>query len=445
MPMPPDIQYCVDSMEELGDIRPFHGSFARRFHGPDWTWFDEESETGGIGFGTMSGAERLKLKYDEWLLGASDSQKQVLLADTVSAFVPSIKEVILGFLMKYIDGRKGKLLLKQRGLKEVTSRRYIRRAIRNIPELQHMLSEMEKFHSAIAPTIENYRNGVKGGIALNITEREAAREEIREVLLREGQHEVIRGPHFYRWKQKQLGPQKKEVKKKRKALFKSYTMLSKFLGKNAADLYIGGTSVVITGNHLKIKVTKNCTSSTNWRTNNIDIYDLNDNYLCRSCVYFDSTPAPEQIVSFFLLFKSGRELEVITGGNISRISEIGYKFPAITEMVQRQSTRIPAELCAIIDGINNLALSSFYGVDGTTVANKAQSFGYRKLVQGVLSQKLDKVMAEIPVLASIQSLWIAKEKEQALYRQSPMIEIGNVRSQIGKLANNDLELIPNAT
>lgn len=64
------------------------------------------------------------------------------------------------------------------------------------------------------------------------------------------------------------------------------------------------------------------------------LYDLEGNFLCANCVYFEGTLAAEQIAGFILYIQTGLEEELINNGNLHSFSEVGREHPVILKAMK---------------------------------------------------------------------------------------------------------------
>lgn len=313
MALPPEIQYVCDGMSYHMDVTADVTSYLSLFYSGNWDWYDNPDPRKKI-HDIADGV------FFDWFKSSSPTEKNVCMSGAVAMWknhFPDLVDSVVSSCVRPLY----KKLCNGRGKKELYSRRNIRRAIRKNELIKKSRNIYLLFNSRYIVDENSLLDGYTTGRNILIEREESERRQ---------RYQFTRQKNYVTWKSK------RHIKRTRKRNIKAVSMLSKIAGKDMTSVYIGGNEVALRGKQVEFRITKNSFSSTNWNSNSIKIYDLEGNYLSRICVYFDETPAAEQIAGFVLYIQSGMENEIVQNGNLSDISEKGKNHPVIIEALKNK-------------------------------------------------------------------------------------------------------------
>lgn len=126
----------------------------------------------------------------------------------------------------------------------------------------------------------------------------------------------------------------KEKSRKRRVFEKAKSVLENMFPEYSSA-FINGNKVEIQGKKYNFIISMNNKDSTSWNSIKTTLTDKKGIVLTDLCVYFDSTPAPEQLVSFLILIKSGMEEDIIEKSNFYNTTDEGLKVFKNSDKIKR--------------------------------------------------------------------------------------------------------------
>lgn len=327
MSIPPEIRYVCDGMVEHMDVTADVGAYMSMLYRGNWDWYDNYDSS------IQDVHDAAKEVYLNWRRSAPRSHRRICDAAGVNMWEqhihPIIQSVMMDIMLPLCED-----LLEGKRKKELFSKTNIRKAIRKNKKVLKARRIYGNFLQRSDLTAENLLSGyIEGQRLLYSNDR-----DYNKVLRRERGHLT--------WKEK------REIRQERKKSIKAVSMLSKIAGRETTGLYIGGETVVIRGKLLEYHITKNNFNSNDYSSNMIKLHDLDGNFLSNICVYFNDTPAAEQIAGFMLYVQTGLEEEILKTGNLHSISEHGRDHPVIKRIQEMKSNRGPLRDIILADVVN---------------------------------------------------------------------------------------------
>lgn len=133
-------------------------------------------------------------------------------------------------------------------------------------------------------------------------------------------------------------PEPKHKRRKRHKTIKRAAMLAAgLLGAATVSAFARGEDVVLPGIEadLSVRLTRSC-SSLGHGAVSTDLLTKDGKHLSGLCVYFDNTPALDQLVAFKLHLDAGLEKELIESANLFAVGEEARDNPLVAERVRNR-------------------------------------------------------------------------------------------------------------
>jgi len=327
-----DVEYCFTSAVELGHMTADVAAFFSYFHPSPNKWFDEHETTdtefrGWEGRfparaaeeyirhrGTLTPRQRAVCSYEGLLALGVQTQE-------------TAREVVGGMLGQVPDGA-----LTKRVVRRLLSPDAIRRFAKKDPWAECrrtaakalMARATEDTQAFVAQTDVRALRSVTDWIN---AERETQRQEYARVL--EQVRLTIEKPlcSSPEWKaaydealrtKKKLEPmRRRHERRNRKALAKGFQLVSSLMGYEKARMFISGEHISVAGQRFTFVMRKQGSSTTVGHAGlEIQITTPSGEPLSHLCLYFEDTPAIDQIAAVALHVASGEEDDLIRTGNL---------------------------------------------------------------------------------------------------------------------------------
>ena len=125
---------------------------------------------------------------------------------------------------------------------------------------------------------------------------------------------------------------KKSVRKK---LIKSASIASAVVGPETVREFISGKPVDLEGETVTLEIARRGSLTQDGHgAVEVGIKDKGGERLGRLCVYFEGTPALDQLAAFALHAQSGSEMEILQAGNLYNVTAAGAGHPLLSKMVR---------------------------------------------------------------------------------------------------------------
>lgn len=307
---PPEAQYICDGMVTCMDVTADVGAYLNMFYRGNWDWYDNLPNNQRF----HQASENM---FSRWFASAPVLHRHVCMSAGVSMWNQHLPDIVRDIIKESVRPHHKKLL-KSRGEKTLFSSGNIRKAIRKSVRVAKARDVYSRFALRYNFSDQNLLDGFREGqrILLNLSN------------INEERRRRNYASYHLNWKAK------RRIKQDRKRNVKAVTMLRKIAGSDTTRVYIGGDKIVLRGNLLEYHITKNNFQSDHWSGNTMHLYDLEGNFLCANCVYFEGTLAAEQIAGFILYIQTGLEEELINNGNLHSFSEVGREHPVILKAMK---------------------------------------------------------------------------------------------------------------
>lgn len=156
--------------------------------------------------------------------------------------------------------------------------------------------------------------------------------------------------------------QKRREKRLRKALGRSFTLLSSIAGRRTARACIDGEAIVVEGRRFVFRLRVANLRSTAHGAIEVFVTDKDGVELAALCVYIDETPALDQMAALILNVTSGNEDEIIRRANVIRSTQAAAEnqhFRDIRERVDRSRPQALGQGTAVVTAPEQCAPAEF--------------------------------------------------------------------------------------
>lgn len=309
MPVPCDIQYCLDGMSELHEISGDIYGYFSDFKENAINWWDENDS------GRMS--ELIIADYSKWRKTAPLIEKAFLSYEGICQLKHQSHDLVLALANHSIENNPNPTK------KEIASL---------------LSSETEKtcvrFKKNLKRIITNAKEDFKNITILDIQDFIEAQEAKRRAFYAaEFNPTAILGPEED-WVE---GNKKTKLyvipKEERKIMTKSIKLLTDLFGKETAKIFLGREHVDVSGKKFNFKIKKKGSlSQTGWSALDIELYDKADVKLCNLCFYYDNMPPADQLIALMLDVQAGNEDIVVKTGNCFKVTADGSNNSDLAEI-----------------------------------------------------------------------------------------------------------------
>lgn len=126
----------------------------------------------------------------------------------------------------------------------------------------------------------------------------------------------------------------REEKKRRKVLKKSMRAARSLVPASDLTAFIRREDIMVRGQNLILKVKRSRSiMSEGHGVLSVSVHDLEERHLANLCVYFEDTPAVDQLIAMMLYVSSGCEAEFIRAANITYLTGLGKDHPMLKDRV----------------------------------------------------------------------------------------------------------------
>jgi hypothetical protein len=345
IPLPPDVQYCLDGAIENGHITAAT-DLAIRLYGDaavlDAIW---EKPTQGwrrrlLGNGFETEAYGLSL-----IRQLPDEEVSALLYLGFCGLIRGMEEKAEWLAnWNFEDSTKGgcHIPFRKRWLldrsenptkkvaRRLRSEKRIRRYIAGIREIQHSralwrgLVELTRGRPILAYDRES--------IEALFAQLEDQTSERQRIIRQEAAYQAL-------LRQMDAGARKAKRETeaaRRKVLKRASRIAAAIVGLSAVSAFAKGEPVRLDGEKIAIEARlAHSIGAAGHGAVNVSVLDLDGTRLCRLCVYQD-LPALDQLASLALHVQAGAEMEILQTGNCFAIEPAGYEHPVLKERVKSQ-------------------------------------------------------------------------------------------------------------
>lgn len=311
--IPPDIQYCLDSMIELdiisGDIYEYYFEFKENLI----NWFDTSN----------GGFEKYLDDYNGWRQKAPAIERAYCSKHGWEYIKQNSNNTVLAMSWDIVE--------KYKKLPSVVTIK------KHIWEGQTQQKYMSNFHNILNNSIVDFVGITKNDLNEYSEElREKRRLEYEEL------NEAFRNQQFdfiESYEDRITVKKHTEIKKTKTMIKKSVSLMEQFFGKENTSIFISGNHVEVTGKKFAYHLSKNYGLNVLGHSGlTIAIHDKKTGeYLSKLCFYYDKMPVADQAVAFMLDIQSGNEDEILNIGNCYALSEEGRSHKILKNYFPSQS------------------------------------------------------------------------------------------------------------
>lgn len=189
---------------------------------------------------------------------------------------------------------------------------------------------------------------------------------------------------------------KREQQSLRKAVIRSAEAASAVIGRGNVMTLARGEPVFITGQEVTFRLAIRQLHQLGHGALDIHLCDKTGiNRLADVCLYFDDTPALEQVAAIAMHIEAGEELELVKTGNLSNISPAGAMHPVVGERLKqrRAAAEDLANMIAQNSQLHRQAHSDMRRILRSEYADKSTPLYLEPLIDRVWVNKADQLRA----------------------------------------------------
>ena len=340
--LPPDIDYCLDCEQDWGGIGFDDRSFVSLFDENTLSWFLPLTRRGASGFAGI-----VKRRHAQWRETAPVADRMALDWGGIKALRWLFDGVVADFSYEVIhrqgvgDIPEGDLTAIVAAM-DVTDHACVRRFTDCAgPILQRSLDDIAIAGIDAFLAARDRLDGIYAEQAARINERS---RRLNAALRRYADHSVPQAVKLEAGVPIRTIEQKRKEKRLRKAINRSYALLSSIAGRKTARACIDGDVILVEGDKFDFRLRVANLRSTAHGAVEVFVTDKNTIELAALCVYMDETPALDQMAAFILNVASGNEDEIVKRANIIRATQAAAEnvhFRQIREHVERPRPSVP--------------------------------------------------------------------------------------------------------
>ncbi|WP_456717694.1 MULTISPECIES: hypothetical protein [unclassified Bradyrhizobium] len=342
--LPPDLDYSLDSEVEAGALGGDDRAFIDLFDQNTFSWFLPLTRRNGRAFPDI-----VKKRHQEWRQTASIEDRIALNWGGMKGLRWLFDDVVSDFAYDAIY-QQGVGALPDGNLSAVVARMDV--------SLHPCLG---RFTDCAAPIVRRAAEDIEiAGISVYL----AGRDRLDNLYAQNGPrirdrsrriNAMLRQYTEYSVPQaKRLAAggapirtieQKRKEKRLRKAINRSYALLSSIAGRQTARACIDGDTIVVDGKKFDFRLRVANLRSTAHGAVEVFVTDKDAVELAALCVYIDQTPALDQMAALILNVTSGNEDEIVRRANIIRSTQAAAEnreFRQIRESIERPRQIMPA-------------------------------------------------------------------------------------------------------
>lgn len=336
-----DVQYCFDGAVEMGDMTADVAAYFHYFHPNPNKWFDETDTATRSGEPDTLFQNRAQATYIAARPTMTPQQRAVCsyegLLNLRTQCQETAREVVGAILYQIPEGG-----LTPRVMRRLTAPSFLRRCAK-----RDQLHETRRTRAKalIVRSLEDTR-AVKGGkeIADWINaEREKRRAEDAAVL--EHIRLTIEKPIVTnaewrdaydtaaRERKKLQRLRQRHMKQSRKAAHRGFKLLASVTSHEKARMFLGGDYVSIDGQRFRFVMKKQYSLTTTGHGGlEIQIANKAGAHLSNLCLYFEGTPAVDQVAAIAMHVAAGEEDDMIRTGNLYNLQPGAENNMALTTL-----------------------------------------------------------------------------------------------------------------
>jgi hypothetical protein len=131
---------------------------------------------------------------------------------------------------------------------------------------------------------------------------------------------------------------KQELHKNRRAVVKAASIVAAVLGAPAVSAFAAGNPIEIRSERMVLEVRpKGGVFTSGHGSSGVMIKSLDGQELGNLCVYFDKTPALDQLAAFAMHMAAGEEDAILSTGNLFGVTEAGADHPLLKGRIKPQT------------------------------------------------------------------------------------------------------------
>lgn len=244
-----------------------------------------------------------------------------------------------------------------RNMRRLASPNWIRRRFKSdqdVINLRHLVSGvLTRLDRNLTPT--EMRDASRDFDRMVLAQMDREREKEREFWRQQGLAERAYGDA-----EKSFCPgskKKAERRRYRKVARKAASTAVAIVGSESVSRFVRGEYVRIPGQTIDFQVKRRALAASNGHgALDIAVHDKGTgDHLADLCLYFENTPALDQMTAIKLHLATGLEGELLETANVTRTTELGATHPVLVERKRVRDARAPvspqvAELAAMIEG-----------------------------------------------------------------------------------------------